>query len=169
MDEEVSFIGGGPIPIHERDFEKLAKFGGFDGKRKFDPELQDRLAYALLDRRGYEKFAAGKLSIVAFGLALAQEWASFPVLEDCQGAHRKVKRGETYYAGDHLNKALISPETVEAILAVHPSSVVLAAFNQAKLQSWAGIAGDAEKIAKLVDIASDPQQCAKIRGKPKRR
>ncbi|WP_093233186.1 hypothetical protein [Sinorhizobium sp. NFACC03] len=32
----------------------------------------------LLLRRGYEKFVAGEMSIVAFGKALSQEWASYP-------------------------------------------------------------------------------------------
>jgi muramidase (phage lysozyme) len=86
------------------------------GTELFDPGLQDRLGYALLDRRGYESFMAGTMSREAFGLGLAQEWASFPVLADCQGAHRPVQRGETFYAGDALNKALITPEKVEAAL-----------------------------------------------------
>ncbi|MBA4161110.1 MAG: hypothetical protein C0515_03295 [Novosphingobium sp.] len=100
------------------------------GNELFDPDLQDRLGFALLDRRGYESFATGKMSVVAFGLGLAQEWASFPVLADCKGAHRMVVRGETYYAGDHLNKALITPETVEAILEAHPTPQVMDAVAQ---------------------------------------
>ncbi|QND60148.1 hypothetical protein [Mesorhizobium huakuii] len=129
------------------------------GTEKFSPDLQDRLGYALLDRRGYEKFASGKLSVVAFGLALAQEWASFPVLEACQGAHRWIERGETYYAGDHLNKALITPERVEAILNEHPMRFMLALAGG----NIAVASGDASKIAKLVSVASDPQKCEAIR------
>jgi muramidase (phage lysozyme) len=129
------------------------------GKEKFDADLQDHLGYALLDRRGYEKFAAGKMSVVDFGLALAQEWAAFPVLEDCQGAHRKVKRGETYYAGDHLNKALLNPEKVEAILKEHPVDFVAAALTAGA----AATSGDAERVTKLVENASDPNWCEKVR------
>jgi muramidase (phage lysozyme) len=84
--------------------------------QKFDANLQDRLGLHLLKRRGYDAFAAGKIDITEFGKRLAQEWASFPVLTDCQGAHRWVKRGETYYAGDALNKSLVKPEKVETIL-----------------------------------------------------
>jgi muramidase (phage lysozyme) len=102
------------------------------GDEKFKADLQDRLGYALLDGRGYERFVAGKLSVVAFGLGLAKEWASFPVLEDTQGAHRMVKRGETYYAGDLLNKALVSPEKVEAVLEQHQTAVEIAIFAQYK-------------------------------------
>jgi len=89
---------------------------GLTGRELFDADLQDRMAYHLLKRRGYEKFIAGQMGIVAFAKALAQEWASFPVLSATQGAHRKVARGETYYAGDKLNRALIKPEHVEKLL-----------------------------------------------------
>ncbi|TPW31179.1 lysozyme family protein [Pararhizobium mangrovi] len=89
---------------------------GLRGTQVFDPNLQDRLGYHLLKRRGYEAFASGEIGPTEFGRRLAMEWASFPVLEDCQGAHRKLKRGETYYAGDKLNKALIKPAEMEACL-----------------------------------------------------
>lgn len=86
------------------------------GNELFDADLQDRMAFHLLKRRGYDKFMAGTIGVVAFGKALAQEWASFPVLAATKGAHRQVARGETFYAGDKLNKALISPDQVEALL-----------------------------------------------------
>jgi muramidase (phage lysozyme) len=89
---------------------------GLSGKELFSPDLQDRMGYHLLKRRGYQSFAAGKMTAVDFGKRLAQEWASFPVLTDCQGAHRWVKRGQSYYAGDGLNKSLVKPEKVETIL-----------------------------------------------------
>ncbi|MFC0809128.1 hypothetical protein ACFHWW_27420 [Ensifer sp. P24N7] len=86
------------------------------GNMLFDADLQDKLGYHLLLRRGYDKFVAGDMSIAAFGKALAQEWASFPVLAACKGAHRDLRRGQSYYAGDGLNKALVKPERVEAVL-----------------------------------------------------
>ncbi|MCK8781119.1 hypothetical protein M0654_14120 [Rhizobium sp. NTR19] len=86
------------------------------GDVPFNGPLQDRLAYYLLLRRGYNDFIDGRTAIIAFGKALAQEWASFPVLADCKGAHRQVRRGQSYYAGDGLNKSLITPEMVEAML-----------------------------------------------------
>lgn len=86
------------------------------GTDLFTPDLQDRLAFALLQRRGHDKFMAGKMTRTAFGLAIAQEWASFPVLAACQGAHRALKRGQSYYAGDGMNKALVTPEAVESTL-----------------------------------------------------
>lgn len=86
------------------------------GTQKLDGDLQDRLGFHLLKRRGYESFVSGKISLAEFGKRLSQEWASFPVLADCQGAHRQLKRGQSYYAGDGLNKALVKPEKVETVL-----------------------------------------------------
>lgn len=86
------------------------------GSEIFTPDLQDRLAYQLLVQRGYARFKAGTLSLEGFALNLAKEWASLPVLAACQGAHRRVAAGETYYAGDRLNRALIDPARVRAVL-----------------------------------------------------
>lgn len=86
------------------------------GTERFSPELQDRLGFKLLNGRGYTKFKAGKLSVQDFGKALAQEWAAMPVLEACKGSQRMVERGQTYYAGDGRNRALVKPEAVEEVL-----------------------------------------------------
>ncbi len=89
---------------------------GLGGGEVFSPDLQDRLAFRLLERRGYASFAAGRLSLEGFALNLAKEWASLPVLRATQGAKRPVARGQSFYAGDGLNHALVSPERVEAVL-----------------------------------------------------
>ncbi|WP_322883182.1 hypothetical protein U8C37_08960 [Sinorhizobium medicae] len=86
------------------------------GKDVFTPDLQDRLAYKLLLRRGYAEFIVGKITLVQFAENLAKEWASFPVLAATKGSERAVRRGQSYYAGDGLNKALVKPEEVEAVL-----------------------------------------------------
>lgn len=89
---------------------------GLSGTQILDPNLQDRLAYHLLKRRGYESYMAGKIDRTEFGKRLAMEWASMPVLAACKGAHRTLKRGQSYYAGDALNKSLVAPERFEAVL-----------------------------------------------------
>ncbi|GLS30725.1 hypothetical protein SAMN04488498_1396 [Mesorhizobium albiziae] len=89
---------------------------GLTGREKFTGDLQDWLAFHLLKRRGYERVMEGKLTRTAFGKALAQEWASFPVLADTKSANRTVRRGQTYYSGDRVNKSLVAAETVEAVL-----------------------------------------------------
>jgi len=91
----------------------------------FDPNCQDQLGFVLLQRRGYEDWAAFKTTTDDFMIGLAKEWASFPVPYDMQGAHRWVYRGQSYYAGDGVNKALISPDEVwlacEAAREVRPA------------------------------------------------
>lgn len=89
---------------------------GLRGTQVLDPDLQDRLGFHLMKRRGYEAFMAGQLSRAEFGKRLAMEWASFPVLEPVTGAHRRLNRGQSYYSGDALNKALVKPEEVEAVI-----------------------------------------------------
>lgn len=89
---------------------------GLSGNELFSADFQDRLGFHLLKRRGYEAFIAGKIDRTEFGKRLAMEWASFPVLTVCTGAHRQLQRGQSYYAGDGLNKALVKPEKVEAVL-----------------------------------------------------
>lgn len=87
------------------------------GSEKFDAEMQDRLGLVLLKRRKLDRWISGKISDVEFALELAKEWASFPVLANTRGAHRKIVRGQSYYAGDGLNKSLVKPEEIEAMLA----------------------------------------------------
>ena len=82
----------------------------------FDPGLQDRLAYHLLKRRGFHEFILGKISRTEFGKRLAMEWASLPVLTTTKGGSRTVHRGQSFYAGDGLNKSLVTPEKLEYIL-----------------------------------------------------
>ena len=85
--------------------------------QKLDSDLQDRLAYHLLKRRGIDQWIAGKLTNTQFALRLAQEWASLPVLSCTpRKGKRAAERGESYYVGDDLNKSLIRPEQVEAML-----------------------------------------------------
>lgn len=96
--------------------KSLKKDLGLTGKEVLTPDFQDFLGYALMKRRGYYRFLTGKMSLVDYGKAIAQEWASFPVLADCQGQKRWVVRGQSYYSGDGLNKSLLKPERVEEAL-----------------------------------------------------
>lgn len=89
---------------------------GLNDNQIFNADLQDRLGYHLLIRRKYHQFMLGSISLQTFALYLAQEWASMPVLAKVKGAKRTVNRGQSYYAGDGLNHALVSPERMEAVL-----------------------------------------------------
>lgn len=66
----------------------------------YDEETQDKLAVALMRRRGLDRYLSDEMSIWSFGNSLAKEWASLPVVSG-------RKRGSSYYAGDGLNKAHI--------------------------------------------------------------
>lgn len=87
------------------DLKKTLKL---TGNQIFTPNFQDKLGYELLKRRGYMDWESGKITHDAFMIALAKEWASFPVPYAMKGAHRQLARGQSYYAGDGMNKGLIS-------------------------------------------------------------
>jgi muramidase (phage lysozyme) len=106
----------GRYQIMQTTLAGLHRAGVVAGDDLFSPDNQDRLGYALLKQRGYAGFMARTLPLQTFALHLAQEWASMPVLVACKGAHREVQAGETYYAGDRLNKALVTPAQFEAAL-----------------------------------------------------
>ena len=75
----------------------------------FDESLQDRLAIALIERRGSLAFVQHKITREQFAANLAMEWASLPrILGD--DPH------QSYYAGDGLNHARVnSNEVLNAI------------------------------------------------------
>lgn len=110
-----SSAAGGP-QFMRATLKGLKKELALTGEEKLDPAMQDRLSFKLLQRRGYDLFVAGKLGRAAFGKALAREWASFPVLRATKGAKREVNRGQSFYAGDGKNKALVTPADVETVL-----------------------------------------------------
>uniref|UniRef100_A0A193SCZ4 Putative transmembrane protein n=1 Tax=biofilter metagenome TaxID=1070537 RepID=A0A193SCZ4_9ZZZZ len=114
------------------------------GSQIMDPDLQDRLAYHLAIRRGYNDFISGKISRTEFGRRLAQEWASFPVLAPTNGASRALQRGETFYAGDKLNKVLVTPERMEAIL------------DKVKTAGSAVPSADQVVVVEKVPVVADP-------------
>ncbi|MER8852874.1 hypothetical protein NKH94_14885 [Mesorhizobium australicum] len=89
----------------------------------FSPGNQDILAIALMKGRGLGSFLANPLSddrLNRFMLSLAKEWASMPVPQDTRGRFRKVKAGESYYAGDSINSSLTTVEKYkEAVRSIH--------------------------------------------------
>jgi len=89
-----------------------------DGSEIFDENLQDNMAMNLLQVRKLDEFLSKTIDIVRFGNNLAMEWASFPVLSNLTNDKgRLVHRGQSFYAGDGLNKAHIMPEQIEDVLA----------------------------------------------------
>lgn len=132
---------------------------GLTGREIFTPDLQDRLAYQLLIRRGYKKYMNGSLGRTGFGKRLAQEWASFPVLASTKGAKRQVARGQSYYAGDGLNKALVSAGDVEKVLSAMRAGGALSlptqpdgAFTHIGLDARGGDVKVIQKALKSLDF-----------------
>lgn len=80
---------------------------GIDESVNFDAPLQDRLAVALLERRGIRDYVDNKISREVFAHNLSKEWAALP---------RAIGDNpeQSYYAGDGLNKAQLSLDEVYA-------------------------------------------------------
>jgi len=71
---------------------------------RFDETTQNKLAIALLERRGSIDFIDGKVSETDFAHNLSKEWAALPkVIGDAPEA--------SYYDGDGLNKSLVDSKT----------------------------------------------------------
>lgn len=98
----------GAYQIIRKTLRSVTASAGVPHSERFDVATQDALAMHLLKGRGFEKFLTGDKDIMAMMVDLAKEWASFPVPYDMKGASRALKAGQSYYAGDGLNKALVS-------------------------------------------------------------
>lgn len=82
-------------------------------KTRFTAEIQDALILSRLKKfRGYSDWIAGSLPTDKFMIKLAQEFASFPVPYAMKGHSRMVNKGQSYYAGDGLNKSNHNPDTL---------------------------------------------------------
>lgn len=80
-----------------------------DHSRKFDKVLQDRMAIALLERRGSLAYVDNKLTREQFAANLAKEWAALPRITGPNPTH-------SYYAADGINKAHITIDEVYGAL-----------------------------------------------------
>lgn len=80
------------------------------------PDVQDEMAVHLMLKRGLNDYLAGKISREAFANNLAKEWASLPVVTAIKGASRQLVPGQSYYAGDGLNKAFHKPVVILALV-----------------------------------------------------
>lgn len=74
---------------------------GIGTHQRFNEAMQDRLAIALIDRRGAMAYIENKLSREAFAANLAKEWASLPRIT---GPNPE----QSYYQSDGLNKAHVT-------------------------------------------------------------
>ena len=76
-----------------------------DTNQPFNEAMQDRMAVALLERRGATEYVNNQIDEQQFAAELAKEWAALPrVVGD--------RPEQSYYAGDGLNKALVKVDEV---------------------------------------------------------
>lgn len=110
--EPSSAIGG--YQFITKTLDGLRRDLGLTGKEIFNEAFQDDLAYHLMVGRGLNSFLRGEITAGTFCNNLAKEWASLPVVTATTGATRRVLPGQSYYAGDGLNRAFHKPETILA-------------------------------------------------------
>lgn len=100
----------GYYQIIRATLDLLINNGTLNRSELFDRDAQDRAGVALLERRGLSSYQSGRMSAEQFAQNLAMEWASFPAITvDRSG---RAASGQSYYAGDGLNKSLTSVSAV---------------------------------------------------------
>ena len=80
---------------------------------RYTPDIQDYLILSILKTyRKLDQWVAGTYTTPKFMIKLSQEFASIPVPYQMQGQSRIVNKGQSYYAGDGLNKAHHDPDSL---------------------------------------------------------
>jgi conjugal transfer mating pair stabilization protein TraG len=77
---------------------------------KFDKPMQDRMAVALLEKRGAIDYMENKLTREQFAANLAKEWAALPKITGADA-------NKSYYASDGINASHISTNEIFKALA----------------------------------------------------
>ena len=108
----------GKYQIIRKTLQGIVSATGINVARKFDKAAQDEMGMHLLRQRGFQRFLDGQIDADDMMLALAKEWASFPVPSAMKGASRQILAGQSYYAGDGLNKAHATIAEVDRSLAI---------------------------------------------------
>lgn len=99
----------GKYQFIEPTLKDLVRTLSIEKHSKFDAKLQDRLAIALIERRGVLDFVNNKISRQEFAHNLSKEWAALP---KAIGPNPE----QSYYAGDGLNKVQVTIDEVYASL-----------------------------------------------------
>lgn len=134
IDPKYMSEAAGAYQVMEDTLRQLVRSGAVNIAAKFDEETQDKIAQILLDRRGLTEYATGQISREQFANAIAQEWASMPVVTPVTRKIGKktvtVPAGASYYAGDGLNRSLVDTrpflDAIDAIINSHPTPAAAA-------------------------------------------
>ena len=91
-------------------------------KDKYTPENQIKIAEYLIEK-GQADVTPQMLkdNPDEAMLRLSRVWAAIPVPYDTQGSKRRVSKGESYYAGDGVNKAHITPDMMYSAMKHRPT------------------------------------------------
>jgi len=161
IDAKYMSEASGRYQIMEDTLRGLYRTAGVPLTAKYDEATQDKLATALLRRRGLDDYLAGRWSVERFANSLAREWASMPVVTAMRGASRDLMPGQSYYAGDGLNKAHAPVgEFMTAIRAVKADPQPDPAEHMVKSRTMvgggaAGVGTAGNVIVDLADTAKD--------------
>lgn len=105
----------GRYQIMDTTLAGLVQKLGLDTSQKFNEPLQDKLAIALLHKRGVEQYVSKEITQDQFAANLAMEWAALPRITG-------PNPNDSYYASDGLNKSRVTVEEVrKAIDPIQPS------------------------------------------------
>lgn len=91
----------GRYQIMDTTLAGLVQKLGIDTNQKFNEPMQDKLAVALLHKRGVEQYVTKEITQDQFAANLAMEWAALPRVTG-------PNPNDSYYASDGLNKSRVS-------------------------------------------------------------
>lgn len=108
----------GRYQIIDSTLAGLVRRLGIDTSQKFNEPMQDRLAIALLEKRGVEAYVNKEITADQFAANLAMEWAALPRITS-------PNPSDSYYALDGLNKSHVSIEEIKrAIELIKPAKTM---------------------------------------------
>ena len=95
----------GRYQIISTTLKSLVQQLDIDTNQPFNETMQDKMAVALLERRGATEYVNNQIDGRQFAAELAKEWAALPkIIGD--------RPEQSYYAGDGLNRALVKVDEV---------------------------------------------------------
>lgn len=110
IDSRYMSEAAGRYQIMEDTLRDQVKKGNVSLDQRFDSGTQDALAVSLMNQRGLASYQAGLIGAEDFAQELSKEWASLPAIT--QDRNGRSAKGQSYYAGDGLNKSHVSQKTI---------------------------------------------------------
>ena len=121
-----------------------AAAAGIKPNEMFDEANQDKMAVSLITKTRGITWEMVKNNPNEAMIRLGMEWASLPMPVAMQGASRYVQAGQSYYAGDGLNKAGASVAEVRAAFgAAQQQAQIGSRTSQPQVQPQTPMMGDA--------------------------